>query len=198
MTGKKRKQDRPDEAAGKASEEMKTSTVEEPSEKTGRNETGEGSTVDLSNLEEARKEAAENYDRYVRLAAELDNYKKRVRKDRADLLNYGNETIIKDVLPIVDNLERAVDHSANAGDFETFVTGLKLILDQLRSTLEKHGVETIRAVGEDFDPNYHEAMFMVEGDEENDNKVIEEFEKGYLLNGRLLRPAKVSVARAQR
>ncbi|OPL12822.1 MAG: hypothetical protein AVO39_03935 [delta proteobacterium MLS_D] len=198
MTGKKRKQDRPDEAAGKASEEMKTSTVEEPSEKTGRNETGEGSTVDLSNLEEARKEAAENYDRYVRLAAELDNYKKRVRKDRADLLNYGNETIIKDVLPIVDNLERAVDHSANAGDFETFVTGLKLILDQLRSTLEKHGVETIRAVGEDFDPNYHEAMLMVEGDEENNNKVIEEFEKGYLLNGRLLRPAKVSVARAQR
>ncbi len=198
MTVKKRKQDRPDEAAGKAAEEMKTSAAEEPSGKTGGNGTGEGATVNLSNLEEARKEAADNYDKYVRLAADFDNYKKRTQKDRADLLNYGNETIIKDVLPIVDSLERAVDHSANAGDFETFVTGLKLILDQLRSTLEKHGVESIKAVGEDFDPNYHEAMLLVEGDEENDNKVIEEFEKGYLLNGRLLRPSKVSVAKTQR
>ncbi|HET57822.1 MAG TPA: nucleotide exchange factor GrpE [Deltaproteobacteria bacterium] len=198
MTVKKRKQDRSDETAGKTAEEMKPSAVEEPSGKTGGNGTGEGSTVDLSNLEEARKEAADNYDKYVRLAADFDNYKKRTQKDRADLLNYGNETIIKDVLPIVDSLERAIDHSANAGDFETFVTGLNLILDQLRNTLEKHGVKSIEAVGEDFDPNYHEAMLLVEGDEENDNKVIEEFEKGYLLNGRLLRPSKVSVAKTQR
>ncbi|MBN2282407.1 MAG: nucleotide exchange factor GrpE [Deltaproteobacteria bacterium] len=148
-----------------------------------------------SELETARKEAAENYDKYVRLSAELENYKKRVARDRADLMNYANEQLIRDLLPIVDSLERALEHASNSGDFEAFKAGLKLIDEQLHGTLEKHGVEKIEAVGADFDPSIHEAVMQVESSEHDANQVVEEFETGYLLNGRLLRPTKVSVAK---
>lgn len=149
-----------------------------------------------SGLEEARKEATANYDKYLRLAADFDNYKKRVQKDRADLLNYGNESVLKDILPVVDGLERALDHASNASDFESFVQGLQMILEQLRNTLAKHGVEAVEALGSEFDPNYHEAMMRVESEKSRDNLVVEEFEKGYLLKGRLLRPSKVAVAKS--
>lgn len=147
-------------------------------------------------LEEARREAAENYDKYLRLAADFDNYKKRVQKDRADLLNYGNESVLKDMLPIVDGLERAVDHASGAGGIDSFVQGLQMILEQLRTTLAKHGVESVEALGSEFDPHYHEAMMRVDSEPSRDNLVVEEFEKGYLLKGRLLRPSKVAVAKS--
>jgi molecular chaperone GrpE len=148
----------------------------------------------LTELEEAKKEALENYDRYLRISAEFDNYKKRVQKDRTDLLNYGNERLIKELLPIIDSMERALSHLSNAEDIDAFAEGLKLIYEQLLVSLKKHGVESIAAIGQEFDPNFHEAMMKVESDEIADNKIVEEFEKGYLLNGRLLRPSKVSIA----
>jgi molecular chaperone GrpE len=146
-------------------------------------------------LQEKAKEAAENYDRYVRAVAELENYKKRAAREKADCIKYGQENLIKDILPMVDNLGRAMDHSCNSNDFEAFREGLRLVQSQLHCCLEKHGVEEIEAAGRDFDPNVHEAMLMVESPEHGHNQVVEEFEKGYLLNGRLLRPAKVSVCR---
>lgn len=146
-------------------------------------------------LEKMTKEAAENYDKYLRVAAELENYKKRAARDKSDAINYGNETLIRDILPIVDSLERALDHTSNSNDFDSFVEGLKLIYDKLLSTLEKNGVEKIDAVGKDFDPNFHEAVLQVQSAELNDNKVVEKYENGYLLNGRLLRPVKVSVSK---
>jgi molecular chaperone GrpE len=150
----------------------------------------------LSELEKSRQEAADNYDKFLRASAELENYKKRAIKELADAINYGNEKIIKDILPIIDSLERALDHAvANSEDFDTFVEGLKLIYEKLLKTLEKHGVEKIDAVGMDFDPNFHEAMLQVESEDYEDNKIVEEFERGYLLNGRLLRPAKAAVSK---
>ena len=146
-------------------------------------------------LQEKEKEAAENYDRYVRAVAELENYKKRAAREKADCIKYGQENLIKDILPMVDNLGRAMDHACNSNDFEAFREGLRLVQSQLHCCLEKHGVEEIEAAGRDFDPNVHEAMLMVESPEHGHNQVVEEFEKGYLLNGRLLRPAKVSVCR---
>jgi molecular chaperone GrpE len=148
----------------------------------------------LTELDEAKKEALENYDRYLRISAEFDNYKKRVQKDRTDLLNYGNERLIKELLPIIDSMERALNHGSNSEDIDAFVEGLKLIYEQLLVSLKKHGVESIESIGQEFDPNFHEAMMKVESDEIDDNKIVEEFEKGYLLNGRLLRPSKVSIA----
>lgn len=146
-------------------------------------------------LEQMTAEAVENYDKYLRVAAELENYKKRAARDKADAINYGNETLIKDILPIVDSLERALEHASNSDDFDSFIEGLKLIYDKLLATLEKNGVEKIDAVGKDFDPNFHEAVLQTESSEFDDNKVVEMYENGYLLNGRLLRPVKVSVSK---
>ncbi len=149
----------------------------------------------IQKLQEKEKEAAENYDRYMRAAADLENYKKRANREKADCIKYGQENLIKDILPMVDSLGRAMEHACNSNDFEAFREGLKLVQNQLNCCLEKHGVEKIEATGRDFDPNVHEAMLQVESPEHGNNQVVEEFEKGYLLNGRLLRPAKVSVCR---
>ena len=146
-------------------------------------------------LQEKEKEAADNYDKYVRAVAELENYKKRALREKTDSIRYGNENIIKDILPLVDNLDRALQHAGNSGDFEAFKKGLKMLQDQLLCALEKHGVQKVECADKDFDPNVHEAMFQVDSDIHDDNKVVEELERGYILNGRLLRPAKVSVCK---
>ncbi|MBW2557985.1 MAG: nucleotide exchange factor GrpE [Deltaproteobacteria bacterium] len=149
----------------------------------------------LAKLEESEKTASENHDKYLRACAELENYKKRAARDREDFIKYGNETLIKNMLPTVDNMERALEHSSDLEDLKAFVDGLALIRDGFLAALGRHGVEEIEAIGKDFDPNFHEAMMQVEGKKKEDNKVVEEFEKGYLLNGRLLRPSKVSISK---
>jgi molecular chaperone GrpE len=146
-------------------------------------------------LQEAEKRASENYDKYVRAAAELDNYKKRALREKADAIKYGNDNLLRDILPLVDSLDRAMEHACNSDDFDTFKKGLKMLQEQLLCCLQKHGVVQIDSVGKDFDPNVHEAMMQVESEEHKESKVVGEFERGYLLNGRLLRPAKVSVCR---
>ncbi len=158
---------------------------------------GEEKDDDLvARLEEAEKKAAENYDKYVRAVAELENYRKRAAREKTDAIAYGNEALIRDVLPIIDSLDRATEHACKAADMGAFKEGFKLVKDQLLCCLGKHGVETIEAVGTDFNPQLHDAMLQVESGEEGHSKVVEEFEKGYLLRGRLLKPAKVSVGRA--
>ena len=146
-------------------------------------------------LEEKEKEAVANYDKYLRAVAELDNYKKRVVKERFDIIKYGKEDVIKDILPFVDSLDRALEHAESNTDINSFKEGLKLIQDQLLGSLKKHGVERIECAGQEFDPNFHEAMMQVDSPQHEDNKVINEYERGYLLNGRLLRPSKVSVCK---
>lgn len=149
----------------------------------------------MARLAETEKEAAENYDKYLRAVAELENYKKRAAKEKADAIAYGNETLIRDALPILDSLDRASEHACNSTDLGAFKEGFKLVKEQLLGCLGKHGVEKIEAVGADFDPYLHDALLQVESEENKDSKVVEEFEKGYLLRGRLLKPAKVSVGR---
>jgi molecular chaperone GrpE len=146
-------------------------------------------------LQDAEKKAAENYDKYVRAVAELDNYRKRAIREKADAIRYGNENLLRDILPLVDGMDRALEHSCNSEDFDAFKKGLKMLHGQLLGCLQKHGVETIDTAGKEFDPNVHEAMMQVESADHEDSKVIDEFERGYLLNGRLLRPAKVSVCK---
>ncbi len=150
----------------------------------------------LKKLEEKEKEAAAHYDRYLRAAADLENYKKRAAREHAELVKYSNEKIIKDLLPILDSLDRALKQTNDvSAEARPFIEGLKLIEAQFLSCLQRHGVERIEAKGKDFDPNLHQAVLMVEGEDYEDNKVVEEFEIGYLLNGRLLKPAKVSVSK---
>ena len=146
-------------------------------------------------LQEAEKKAADNYEKYLRAVADLDNFRKRAAREKADAIQYGNETLLRDILPLVDGMDRALEHACNSEDFEAFKKGLKLLQGQLLGCLQKHGVEMIDTAGKDFDPHVHEAMMQVESAEHEDCRVVGEFERGYLLNGRLLRPAKVSVSK---
>lgn len=145
-------------------------------------------------LEEKEKEVTANYDKYLRAVAELDNYKKRAAKEKVDTIKYGNEELIRDILPFVDSLDRAMEHTGGS-EVDAFKDGLKLIQEQLLFCLKKHGVERIESIGHDFDPNFHEAMMQSDSEKHEENKVINEMERGYLLNGRLLRPSKVCVCK---
>jgi molecular chaperone GrpE len=158
-----------------------------------------GAEEDLrARLEAKEKEAAENYDRYLRAMAELDNYRKRAARDKEDAIKYGNEKLIKDILPILDSLDRALHQSADMAarnNFEAFQQGLELIHTQILGCLERHGVVKISAKGEAFDPDKHQALMQVETPEMESNLVVDEYESGYTLHGRLLRPSKVSVSK---
>lgn len=172
---------------------------EEQSEISGQNQESPAKsekTEDLmAKLQEAEKKAAENYDKYVRAVADLDNYRKRAAKEKSEAIQYGCENLLRDVLPVVDGMDRALEHACKSDDFEAFRKGLKLLQEQFLSCLQKHGVEKIDTEGKEFDPNVHEAMMQVESADHGDSEVVGEFQKGYLLKGRLLRPAKVSVCK---
>ena len=152
----------------------------------------------LARLEAKEKEAAENYDRYLRAVAELDNYRKRAVRDKEEAIKYGNEKLIKDILPILDSLDRALHQTSDLSarnNFEAFTQGLELIHSQILGCLERHGVVEIAAKGEGFDPEKHEALMQVQTPEMESNRVVDEYESGYTLHGRLLRPSKVSVSK---
>ena len=140
-------------------------------------------------------EAKNNFDRLLRQAAELENYKKRSVRERDDAARYANEMLLKDLLPVVDNLERAVAHASGGGNGKPLVEGVAMVLRSLLDTLAKHGVSQMIAVGQSFDPAKHEAIAQVESEDHEPNSVVEELHKGYLLRERLLRPALVSVAK---
>src|SRR6266446_6454183 len=147
-------------------------------------------------LAAAREEARQNQERWLRERADLENLKKRAARERAEAIRYANESVLKDLLPVVDNLERAVEHARGGGNGQTLVEGVALVLKSLRDVLERHGVTRIEAKGTPFDPAQHEAMAHVESAEHEPNSVIEEHQPGYRLQERLLRPALVSVAKA--
>jgi len=146
-------------------------------------------------LEEKEKEVKEYYDRLLRVAADFDNYKKRAAKEKEEWTKFANEDLIKGILPFIDNLERAINHSERAEDFQSLVEGIKLTVQQLLNTLNRFGVSLIESLGKPFNPAVHQAMLLVETDQHEPNQVVEEFQKGYLLNERLLRPATVSVSK---
>jgi molecular chaperone GrpE len=148
-------------------------------------------------LKKVQEEAAENYDRFLRVSADLENYKKRVSKEKADLIRYGNEELIKELLPVIDNLERALEHTASEGAQEGIADGVKMTLQQFLGILERFGVTPIVAEGEPFDPTKHEAVMEQATDNCDPGHVVAELQKGYLFNDRLVRPAKVAVAKAQ-
>jgi molecular chaperone GrpE len=143
-------------------------------------------------------EAKTNYDRFLRQVAELDNVKKRSAREREEISRFANEALIKDLLPVVDNLERAVAHASGGGNGKPLVEGVEMVLKGLLDVLAKHGVTQISAVGQPFDPSKHEAMAQVESESHEPNSVVEELHKGYTLRDRLLRPALVSVAKSSK
>lgn len=147
-------------------------------------------------LATARATAGKNWDLYLRSQAELDNFRKRAQRDREDLQRFANEAILREILPVLDNLERAVEHATGDPGGEGLLQGVQLTLSQLQKVLEKFGVAPIQSLGEPFDPARHEAIGQVESRQHPPNTVAQQLQKGYLLNDRLLRPAMVMIARA--
>ncbi len=146
-------------------------------------------------LAAAQAEASENRDHYLRSRADLDNFRKRAQREKEDLVKFSNETILRELLPVIDNLERALQHAAVDGE-KGLLQGVELTLGQFSKVLEKFNVVAIDAVGEIFDPARHEAMGQIESTEQSPNTIVQLLQKGYLLNDRLLRPAMVLIAKA--
>jgi molecular chaperone GrpE len=149
-------------------------------------------TVDL--LLNLAHEAYENHDRWVRSVAELENFKKRTAQERSKLIKYGNEHLLRDLLTIVDNVERAIEAAEKAGEQGPFVDGVKMIAQMFFEILTRHGANPVHALGEPFDPNLHEAVTLAPTVDAAPNTVLEQLEKGYTYHDRLLRPSKVVVS----
>jgi len=146
-------------------------------------------------LEEKEKEIKEHHDRLLRLAADFENYKKRAAREKEEWTKFASEDVIRAILPFIDNLERAVNHAQKVSDTGVLIEGVRLTIQQILQSLNKFGLSSFQSVGKPFDPTVHEAMLVVETDQHEPNQVVEEFQKGYLLNDRLLRPATVSVSK---
>jgi len=144
---------------------------------------------------EEKQSYQELWDKYVRLGAEFDNYKKRSFKEKIDFMKFANEGLIVELLSILDNFERGIKSVETKKDYDLLHQGVDMISKQLHSLLETKGLSRIKAVGQKFDPHQHEAVEVVDGDDEG--TVIEELQSGYLLSGRIIRPAKVKVAKVK-
>jgi molecular chaperone GrpE len=150
----------------------------------------------LAELTKARHDAAQNHDRWLRAAAETENVRRRCEREKSDYLKYATERLVRDLLPVVDNLERALEHSGGADNNQALQRGVELTLKGLKDALEGHGVVAVEALGRPFDPNLHEAVSVEERPGVSENEVVGELQRGYLLRDRLLRPAMVIVAKA--
>ena len=144
-------------------------------------------------VEQLRREKDSLQDRLLRTAAEFDNYRKRVDRERRDVAENIAADVVGELLPIIDNLERAL---AAASDTDPLRKGVELILKQMVDVLRKRGVKPIEALGADFDPNFHQAVIHEPSSEHREGEVMEELQRGYLIGERLLRPAMVKVAKA--
>lgn len=148
-----------------------------------------------SQVDVLMSERASLYDKLLRRQAEFENYRKRIERERAELYQHGREDVLLQFLPVVDNFERALSSlEESEGDAEALRRGVELIHKQFSDALVKLGLETVEAVGHTFDPHVHEAVTTEATDKHKENTVIEEFQRGYKIGDRLLRPAKVKVA----
>ena len=151
-----------------------------------------------SQLEEAQQQAQDSYDRLLRVSAEFDNYKKRTAREMQDVIKYANEKIFKELLTVVDNLERAIEAAGvDRADDDPLVKGIHLTLGEVLKILERHKVSPVKALGEPFDPTYHQAMMQEEVADQAPNTVVREMQKGYVIHDRLLRPAMVVVSKVK-
>ena len=147
----------------------------------------------------AEEEAKDNYDKLLRVMAELDNFKKRSDREKQELVKYSNEKLITDLLPVLDDLDRVFGHVPEGASKELvdFVDGVKLVNKHFRGTLEKYGLKLIKTDGEKFNPELHEAVAHLPSDDVDPDYIIEEHRKGYVLNGRVIRAAMVSVSKGK-
>jgi len=157
-------------------------------------ESGMAETAEL--LQSKDQEIKALSDRLLRLQAEFENFRKRTAKERGEVIKFANEGLLGEIIPVVDSLERAIQSANENVDIENLLEGLRLVRRLLNLLLERAGVKEIHAQGETFNPELHEAISVVESGDHPDNTIVEEVQKGYLLNGRVLRPSIVRVSKS--
>ena len=146
-------------------------------------------------IKSSEKEAKETYDRFLRVSAEFENYKKRSAREMSEFKKFANESLINKLLLVVDNIERAINSSKDEGTSNNgLVEGIDMTLKELLKIFKEFGVKQVESLGKSFDPNFHQAVMQEETDEHPHNTVINELQKGYIINERLLRPAMVVVS----
>jgi len=145
-------------------------------------------------LIKAKAKADDYYGQLQRLQADFDNYRKRTQKEKAELIKYASERLVVELLPVLDNFDRAVSAAKVNLDFTSFSQGVEMILRQMQTALSKEGLKAMDAVGQPFDPNLHDAVLRVASEEHPENTVLEELQKGYYLKEKVLRPCMVKVS----
>ena len=141
----------------------------------------------------------EQWEQMLRLKADFENTRKRLEREKIESFKFANERLLVEILPIMDNLDRAMTSLAEGHDPEKVKDGLKIAQEELHKVLEKHGVEAVKSLGSQFDPNLHEAVAVVtDATDAKDGTVVDEIQRGYLLNGRLIRPSRVRVAQHEK
>ncbi len=149
-------------------------------------------------VEELEKANAELKDQMLRRQAELENYRKRLIRDKEEAVQFANESLIRDILGFLDNMDRALAAAKNGGDLNALVEGFSMTQNQLLSTLDKNwGLKEIESVGKEFDPSLHEACMMTVDENLEKETVLEEFQKGYTLHDRVIRPSKVKIGKPE-
>ena len=177
-------------------ESIKETDKDKPGKKKSKAEEADPVQALEKEAESAKQEAQENYDKYLRVFAEFDNYKKRSTREMNDFRKYANEALLRDMLTVVDNLERAINSSNDhAEDTSSIVEGVRMTLGGILDLIEKHHVAPIESEGKPFDPQFHQAFQQEESEDHPSNTVLKEFQKGYLLHDRLLRPSMVVVSK---
>lgn len=146
-------------------------------------------------IERQKQEYQVLWEQYLRLQADFDNYKKRSLQDKADFIKFANQGLISELIGILDNFELSIKYADQKNDFKLMHQGVDMIIKQLHTLLKAKGLEKIKTLGESFDPHYHDALEIIEDESVDCEKVVEEFQPGYLLSGKILRTAKVKVAK---
>jgi molecular chaperone GrpE len=157
---------------------------------------GATSEAAVDEIEELKRQLSDKQDQLLRALAETDNVRRRAQRDKDDYVKYATESLIKDLVPALDNFDRALAAARTAGEARSVVDGVELIQRELVKVLERHGVTRYSALGQAFDPNRHEAVARVVSAQETPGNVVHEIAPGYLLHGRVIRPAMVGVAAA--
>lgn len=186
-TGEKQTAEQAADAAYAAEEQQEQAVEAEASEP-------QAEAAADSELEVLRKLAEENQQRYLRAQADFDNFRRRSRQEKEEFAKYASLKLIEQLLPVVDNFERALSSSKETKDFDSLVKGLDMTFRQLDQLLSQEGVKAIEALGQPFNPEFHQAVMQVESEEHEEGFVVEELQKGYVLKDKVIRPAMVKVS----
>jgi molecular chaperone GrpE len=184
------------QAAEAAYETLEPTQTAETTEEAEQTEPAELSREEqlLAEIEQLKAEKEEMYNKFLRAQADLQNFRTRVNKEKEQMMKYASQRAIEALLPVVDNFERAITASKDAADKDALTEGIEMVFRQLQQVLEQEGVTTVPGVGSPFDPNMHQAVMQEESSEHESGIIIEEFQKGYMLKDRVIRPSMVKVS----